>query len=108
MERQKTLPSSQANSAEQNCKKKIVPNETKVGFPWFVDAYLLYGLLPLDGGGVRRSVESWELRSLGFRDAPNQKVSKLLALLPHGTSMGRTVYLPTLPSMYGIFTCMNG
>ena len=92
MERTTTLPRSRANSAEQNCKKKnrFVPKETKVGFPWFVDAYLLYGLLPLDGGGVRRSVESWELRSLGFRDAPNERV-KVVVCFP-------------IPSMYGIFT----
>lgn len=52
--------------------KHLGNQRIEVGVPWFVDAYLLYGLLPLDGGGVRRSVESWELRSLGFRDAPNR------------------------------------
>ena len=29
-----------------------------------------YGLFPLDGGGVRGSLESLQLRGVGFRDAP--------------------------------------
>mmetsp|Transcript_2042 Transcript_2042/g.4414 ORF Transcript_2042/g.4414 Transcript_2042/m.4414 type:complete len:217 (+) Transcript_2042:475-1125(+) len=34
----------------------------------FVDAHLLYGLFPLDGGGVRGSLESLQLRGVGFRE----------------------------------------